>query len=346
VVRLPGRSGSMFGSSLGSVREAVVESRPDVLHCHTSLVSPLAVTAIGFGVRAGIPTVITAHSTWGPSIRAVYRWADGFSGWSRWPVVWTTVSTSCAEAMRPLLPTGHPVLVPNAIDVAYWSAARQGAASSGVGVHVVAVGRLAARKRPRDLLHVLSRARERLPASIGLRATIVGDGPQRGRMVHDLARWGMSEWVGLVGALSPSEVRGVVSGADVFLAPATLESFGVAALEARTAGVPVLARVGTGIADFVRHGREGLLASSRTELVDGLVRLALDPDLRSSIARHNLRVVPWCYDWSALLPVVDRCYERARSFTACPTLRRGPAVGGWTTTLVPPDLRARSRRRG
>jgi glycosyltransferase involved in cell wall biosynthesis len=142
------------------------------------------------------------------------------------------------------------VLVPNAIDVPYWAAA--GHHDGGhPGLHVVAVGRLAARKRVMDLLRVLRAARGALPAAIGLRATVVGDGPERGRMLRYLAHHRMSGWVHLVGGLSPGGVRDVVADAEVFLAPATLESFGIASLEARAAGVPVPARAGTGIADFV-----------------------------------------------------------------------------------------------
>ena len=345
VVRLSGRRGSMFGPPVRSIRAAVARSLPDVLHCHTSLLSPLAVSAVRYGVLAGIPTVVTVHSTWGAPIRAVYGWADGLSRWSGWPVVWTTVSTSCVDAMRPLLPAGELVLVPNAIDVRAWAGAAQGV-RPGTGVHVVAVGRLAARKQSMNLLRVLRGARERLPATIGLRATIVGEGSERARMLQYLARYGMSGWVRMTGALSPGGVRDVVCGADVFLAPARLESFGIAALEARTAGVPVLARAGTGIADFVRHGREGLLARSRAEMVEGLVRLAVDPGLRASIALHNQRVVPWRYDWPAVLSALDGCYEQARNLCSRPALSLAPDGAGSTTNPVRPGLRVQSPGHG
>jgi phosphatidylinositol alpha 1,6-mannosyltransferase len=344
VVRLPGTSGSAFAPPPRAVAAAVARSRPDVLHCHTSLVSPLAMTAARHGALAGIPTVVTVHSTWGAPIRAVYRSADRAVGWSTWPIVWTAVSTSCADTMRPLLAAG-PEVVPNAIDVPYWTAAGRGA-RTGTGLHVAAVGRLAARKRSMDLLRVLRAARAGLPATIGLRATIVGDGPERGRMQAYLVGHGMSGWVRMVGGRPRDGVRNVVAGADAFLAPATLESFGIAALEARAAGVPVLARSGTGIADFVRHGREGLLGATRAELVDGLVRLAVDPGLRSSIALHNRRVAPWRYDWSAVLADVDRCYAHARSLHPGRVLSSAPGAIGSTTSPAWPDLRARSRRRG
>jgi phosphatidylinositol alpha 1,6-mannosyltransferase len=355
VTRSPPGAGSGVDASLSVVRLSagaggwlrclsaeVARSRPDVLHCHSSLVSPLAVGAARYGALAGVPTVVSVHSTWGAPIRAVYRWVDRLSGWSAWPVVWTTVSTPCIEVMRPFLPAGHLRLVPNAIDVPCWASSRTGV-RAGPGLRVVAVGRLAARKRSMDLVRVLRAARDRLPEAIGLRARIVGDGPERGRMLDYLARHRMSGWVRLVGGLSPEGVRDVLGGAEVFLAPATLESFGIAALEARAAGIPVLARAGTGIADFVGHEREGLLAASRAELVDGLVRLAVDPGLRCSIAVHNRRVVPWGYDWPAAMSAIDRCYAQAASLRDGRLVTPARAGVGSTTSRARPGLRARSR---
>ena len=73
----------------------------------------------------------------------------------------------------------------------------------------------------------------------------------------------LDDVVELVGRLTRDEIRELFSSADIFVAPANLESFGIAALEARCAGLPVVAKARTGIREFVEHGREGLLARSR-----------------------------------------------------------------------------------
>jgi glycosyltransferase involved in cell wall biosynthesis len=294
---------------------------PDVIHAHTSLVSPLAAAAAGLGSRAGTPTVITVHSMWGPLTRAAYRTADRAARWTGWPVVWTAVSEAAAATMRPLLPS-CPLVVPNAVDIRFWRATTRRPPLDDL--HVVVVGRLAPRKRPMDVVRVLRDTRRRLPPSVRLRATVVGDGPERGRLVAALARHGMSGWVTLAGRLDRPAVRDVLADADVFLAPATLESFGIAALEARTAGLPVLARTGTGVADFVHHGREGLLARGRDGLADALVRLARQPELRAAITAHNRAIVPWRFGWGTVLAEVDACYRQAAAVAGRPL--PGPAV--------------------
>ena len=84
--------------------------------------------------------------------------------------------------------------------------------------------------------------------------------------------------VELPGRMDRSGIRELYRRADVYIAPATLESFGIAALEARCAGLPVLARRRTGIADFIADGVEGLLAGNDRALAGAGAEVAADAD--------------------------------------------------------------------
>ena len=135
-------------------------------------------------------------------------------------------------------------------------------------------------------------------------------GPSAGRWSatgdrHDLG------WVELPGRLDAAELRDLYARADVYAAPAVLEAFGIATLEARTAGLPVVARAGTGVEEFVADGVEGLLASS-----DGDVRGGAAPARRrpgaaggasplttAAFRRPSAGTRSWAAPWSA--------YERA-----------------------------------
>ncbi len=120
---------------------------------------------------------------------------------------------------------------------------------------------------------------------------------------------GLTETVSLVGRRTREEIRDIYARADVFVAPANLESFGIAALEARCAGLPVVAKAQTGIREFVTHEREGLLAATDADMARQLTRIVNDPDLRERIAAHN-RATPSPVDWS---DVVERNVEAYRS---------------------------------
>ena len=102
---------------------------------------------------------------------------------------------------------------------------------------------------------------------------IIGEGPERASLEKYLRAHDLTDVVELVGRRTRDEIRTEFARADIFVAPANLESFGIAALEARCAGLPVVAKARTGIREFVANGREGLLAQSDRDMVDQLLRL-------------------------------------------------------------------------
>ena len=106
------------------------------------------------------------------------------------------------------------------------------------------------------------------------------------------------------------QIRTVLSESDVFVAPATRESFGIAALEARETGMPVLARLGTGVADFIEHAVHGMLVDSDKEMAKSIRTLAQDrPLLRKLTA--SIQEYTSGYDWSNATAQADRAYHEA-----------------------------------
>ncbi len=326
VHRVSGHPAVPLPMGLGALpqgRRVVADGGYDVVHVHSALVSPFAVAAATTCARAAIPTVVTIHSLWS-YLTPAYRILDASLHWSRLPVVWSAVSEAAAEPIRRTVGANADVLVlPNAVDPAHWRV--DPAPRDPDEVVIVSVMRLAPRKRPRQLLRMLRQVRDRLPGSTRLRAVIVGDGPQRRHLERALRRSDTAEWVELPGRLRRDQIRDLFGRADIFLAGANLESFGIAALEARCAGLPVVAKAHTGIREFIAHGREGLLASTDADLVSATVRLALDRDLRADLTRHNREVAP-ALTWEHALSRADVAYSAARATTR-PVVRT-PVVTG------------------
>jgi glycosyltransferase involved in cell wall biosynthesis len=127
-----------------------------------------------------------------------------------------------------------------------------------------------------------------------------------------MSRHGLTGWVELTGRLDRDQLRDVYRRADVFVAPARLESFGIAALEARTAGLPVVAMARAGIREFVLPEVEGLLADGDRGMAAAITRLAVDASLRTSIAAHNRAVLP-SMTWPSVLERCEAAYRRAGS---------------------------------
>jgi glycosyltransferase involved in cell wall biosynthesis len=280
------------------------------VHVHAAPWSPFAFTAAALADER--PTMLTMHSILGPAEAGARLLQPIWRSHTR-PMVWTAVSDVAARPLRRLLGDKVDVhVLPNGVDVASWQV--KPVPRDPNDVVALAVMRLTGRKRGLPLLRVLEAAREQLPADVRLRAMIIGDGPKRPDLERFLARHGMTEDVVLAGRRPRADVRGALARADIFLAPAILESFGIAALEARCAGVPVVARAESGTGEFIRHGQEGLLAHSDAEMATVLASLAADPALRARIGAHNRTVAP-ASDWNTVLQRTAGLYRLAGAVT-------------------------------
>ncbi|MEE8137816.1 MAG: N-acetyl-alpha-D-glucosaminyl L-malate synthase BshA [Thermoanaerobaculia bacterium] len=123
-------------------------------------------------------------------------------------------------------------------------------------------------KRVLDAVEVFLRVRERLPA----RLILVGDGPDRAKVEQHCRTKRALESITFIGNLPL--VEEVLVGADLFLLPSETESFGLAALEALSCRVPVIAtRVG-GLPEVVKDGENGFLLPVGD--VEGMAKAALD----------------------------------------------------------------------
>jgi N-acetyl-alpha-D-glucosaminyl L-malate synthase BshA len=119
---------------------------------------------------------------------------------------------------------------------------------AGDGPVLFHVSNFRAVKRTADLMHVLAQLRREVPA----RLVLVGDGPERAQTAELAGALGLRDSVCFLGRRT--DFAAELAHADAFVLPSESESFGVAALEALSAGVPVFAyRVG-GLPEVVAEG--------------------------------------------------------------------------------------------
>ncbi|NQX92831.1 MAG: N-acetyl-alpha-D-glucosaminyl L-malate synthase BshA [Flavobacteriales bacterium] len=109
-------------------------------------------------------------------------------------------------------------------------------------------------KRVDDIVRVFSKVRKSIPVKLML----VGDGPERNRIEALCRELGTCEDVIFLGKLkNPTEVLTI---SDLFMLPSESESFGLAALEAMAAGVPVISTNTGGIPEVNKHGVSGMMS--------------------------------------------------------------------------------------
>lgn len=285
----------------------------DVVHVHLSVWSPFGISVARTAASRGIPTLVTVHSMW-PSAGGLIR-LIALAAPRRWPVVWSAVSSPAAAAFRRSLGRIDVAVLPNAIDVETFRPAASDRQRSPMRTHeeapltLVSVMRLAARKRPLALLRVFAELRRLLPDQ-DLRLVIVGDGAARTRAERYVRRHGLTQAVRITGRVPRQQVLHELRNADIYVAPAPKESFGIAALEARCAGLPVVAYRRSGVSEFVRDRLDGMLVTDDAEMVVALAQLVGDSELRLRITRHNTRIAP-AHDWQDILERTEELYAQA-----------------------------------
>jgi N-acetyl-alpha-D-glucosaminyl L-malate synthase BshA len=170
----------------------------------------------------------------------------------------TAVSESLRAQTQEQFGTTRPIeVVPNFIDPRRYEEARHrpGArrwAREGEKV-LVHISNFRPVKRILDVVEIFLRVFEDMPA----RLLLIGDGPERALVEQRCRHCAACSSIVFLGNLPL--VEEVLVGADLFLLPSASESFGLAALEALSCEVPVIAsRIG-GLPEVVVDGECGVL---------------------------------------------------------------------------------------
>jgi glycosyltransferase involved in cell wall biosynthesis len=297
-------------SAIRAIGEILVRERIELAHAHVSIVAPVGIGGAREAVQLHLPTVVTFHSF--IPATPLWAWAVGrLVGADGWNATLTAVSSRVAHELRTFAPRSSIDILPNAIDAKFWSPPAQSPPRDHVAL--VAVGRLQAKKRPMLLIDTAREIRRVVPG-VRFRFRIAGTGPLEKSMRHALARAHLDDVVELVGWRSPADLRALLRESDVMLSPAVRESFGLAALEARAVGLPVVAMRESAVTDFIRDEESGLLASSDAAFIRAAIRLVTDHELRARIAAHNRAVTP-ALDWTRSIAAHEAAYQRARQRT-------------------------------
>lgn len=157
--------------------------------------------------------------------------------------------------------------------------------------YVLSVGRLDAAKRVDVMINALARAP-------GVRAVIVGHGPERDALETVARTAGVADRVEFRGRVDPGDLSDLYGRARaVYYAPHD-EDYGFVTVEAQLAGKAVVTTSDAGgPLDFVRDGVTGVVVEPSAEAVaTALSRLDADPDLARTLgaaARAEVRTLSW-----------------------------------------------------
>jgi N-acetyl-alpha-D-glucosaminyl L-malate synthase BshA len=179
-------------------------------------------------------------------------------------------------------------------------------------------------KNALDVVEVFARVVRRRPAVL----VLCGDGPEAGAAAARLAELGLSHKAHFLGVRA--DVARLLAVADVFLLPSSGEGFGLAALEAMAAGVPVVGTHSGGLPEVVRHGETGLLLPVHD--IEGMAQAVmhlLEPDRHQAMAQAARAWAAKAFSSARVVPRYEALYGR---LVARVQRRRAARVG---SLLVP-----------
>lgn len=256
------------------ISEILENHTPSVVHTHGYRAD---VVDAPVARSLGIPVVTTVHGFTGGSWKnRCYQWVQR-RAFRRFDAVAVVSQPLVAEIARSGVDPKCIHLIPNAFRAAGAHLGRADARRA-LGLDAEAfivgwVGRLSREKGADVLLDAL----QRVAPSVDLRASILGDGPERGSLERQALAQGISSRVRFHGTIAHAERY--FAAFDVFVLSSRTEGTPMVLFEAMAEGVPIIAtRVG-GVSAVLRGSDDRLISSE-------------DPVALASALELRVRVAP------------------------------------------------------
>jgi L-malate glycosyltransferase len=164
-------------------------------------------------------------------------------------------------------------------------------------------------KRVRDVVRTFAKVAARVPS----RLVFIGDGPDRPEAAWEADQLGVSDRVLFLG--KQDSVGELLTCADLMLLPSRSESFGLVALEAMAAGVPVIATQTGGLPEVVEDGITGYLApiGDVDAMAEAGIEILSDPARWEAMSQASRASAVERYGVDVIIPKYERYYERILS---------------------------------
>lgn len=293
--------------------------RPELVHGHDWLV---AVPAIFAADECDVPLVGTFHATeagrnsgWlsHPLNKQVHSAEWWFANSCDSLIACSTSMVTEIEEVFGRSDTGSPGLctihnIPNGIEPAGWECARQPAHTSS-GPHLLYFGRLEWEKGVHDILSSLPQLRRRYP---GIHVTIAGKGMKEDWLKAEQRRHRLDGMVEFTGHLQRPDLKKLLSKADLAVLPSRYEPFGIVALEAAAAGIPIVAAATGGLVNIVKNGVTGWTypPGNIEDMVETIDEALQNASERNKRARANQAQLT-DFQWDKVASRTEKVYQAA-----------------------------------
>ncbi len=304
--------------------------RFDIIHAHDWVVAFAART---LKHAYSMSLVSTIHATeagrnWGIH-NDLQRYIDSIEWWltyESWRVI-VNSNFMAQEVIRQFqLPWDKIRVIPNGIDIPAQgrsdpatcrsdSAFRRNYATDNEKL-VFFIGRLVHEKGA----HIIIEAAPKILARYhDVKFVIAGRGPRMEFLKKRAEDLGCADKVYFTGYISDETLRALYKCIDIAVIPSLYEPFGIVALEAMAAGIPVVISDTGGLRELVRHGVDGMKAyvDNPDSLADCVAELLHNQALADSMKSAALEKVNSAYLWEIQSRRLEEVYSEIVDLTAC-----------------------------
>jgi glycosyltransferase involved in cell wall biosynthesis len=167
-------------------------------------------------------------------------------------------------------------------------------------IHLIYAGQLERRKGLEIALRAL--AKVLAESSINWKFSILGNGPDKDRLISLVRQLNISEHVIFLGTVPRSQVSQHLSEADAFLFTSVRDTSGGVNLEAMASGLPIICIAHQGVGDITNDScalriPPNKIQATISAVADAIQNLAVDPDLRIQMGLAARQCAVESFSW-------------------------------------------------
>jgi glycogen(starch) synthase len=176
---------------------------------------------------------------------------------------------------------------------------------------VLFVGRLTNQKGCEYLI----RAIPYVTRFFNVKLLIAGEGYLKGELESIAVASGVRSRTIFAGYVGDDDLTNLFLSSDLMVVPSVYEPFGVVALEAMAAGLPVVASNVDGLAEIINHEENGILVFARdsSSIAWGISRILSDPENTQRMTQNAFGDIESRFSWKAVATDTLNSYRDART---------------------------------
>jgi glycosyltransferase involved in cell wall biosynthesis len=302
------------------IEDIICELQPEIIHSHHPVVMGSVAASIAADMK--VPLVFTFHTRYQEYSQKYVPIAPEITG----KLIHNSVSQYLEQCTHIVAPTpslkttiestygysGPISVIPTPIDVQLFRNCATDNIRSTWGCTrddqvLLYIGRLSVEKNL-DLL--LSAFRKIAHFRKNVRLILVGQGPAKDHLHRLAERLGISSQVFFAGPHPYQEIPNIVSAADLFTFPSSIETQGLVILEAMAGGTPTVAVRAPSTMDVLGSGGGIIVEPDPDHFADAVLDLLGDPESLAKI-REEARIIAAAYDIPQAADKLVKVYQSA-----------------------------------